>query len=126
MPDVIVKKSKIEGKGVFAGRHFKKGETVIKWDISRQLSEEEALLVPEGEKRYVAFSNGKWVLQLSPAKYVNHCCEPNTFVKDFCDIAKRNIKKGEEITSDYAATPEPNMSMRCNCGSKKCRGTIKA
>ena len=40
--DVIIKKSKIEGKGVFAARDFKKGEIVVKWDISHQLSPEEA------------------------------------------------------------------------------------
>jgi len=57
MPDAVVKKSRIDGKGVFAGRAF---------------------------------------------------------------------KKGEEITSDYRKVPEPNMNMRCNCGSKKCRGLIRA
>ena len=34
MVDVAVKKSKIEGLGVFALRDFKKGEIVIKWDIA--------------------------------------------------------------------------------------------
>ena len=126
MPGVVVKKSRIEGLGVFAARNFKKGELVLRWDISRQLSEEEVKQAPENEKRYLAFSGGKWVLQLPPAKYVNHSCEPNTFVKGFCDIAKRGIKKGEEITSDYSTVPEPEMNMKCNCGSKKCRKTIQS
>jgi len=126
MPDVIVKKSKIQGRGVFAARDFKKGETVLKWDVSRELSEEEAENFPEDQKGYVAFWGGKYVLQLPPARYVNHSCEPNTFVKDFCDIAKKDIKKGEEITSDYSTVPEPNMNMKCNCGGKDCRGTIRA
>jgi len=123
-PDIIVKKSKIEGKGVFAARDFKKGEVVVRWDTSKELSKEEAENWPEKEKKFVAFFGGKYVLELPPARYVNHCCEPNTFVKDFCDVALRDIKKGEEITSDYAKCPELGMNMRCNCGSKKCRGTI--
>ena len=98
MADVIVKDSKIEGLGVFAARDFKKGKVVVKWDISRKLSKEEAENLPEDEKKYVAFYGEKYVLQLPPARHVNHSCEANTFVKDFCDIAKRDIKKGEEIT----------------------------
>ncbi len=125
MPDVIVKESKINGKGVFACRDFKKGELILKWDISHELSEEEANKMPDEEKRYVAFWEGKYVLQLPPARFVNHSCDPNTFVKDFSDFALRNIKEGEELTSDYSKEPEPNMNMKCNCGSEKCRGVIR-
>ncbi len=32
MKDIVVKKSKIIGKGVFAIRDFKKGEVVLKWN----------------------------------------------------------------------------------------------
>jgi len=38
MADVIVKKSKIHGLGVFASRNFKKGEIIIKWDTSHKLT----------------------------------------------------------------------------------------
>jgi len=31
MKSVVVKKSKISGKGVFASRDFKKGEIVLRW-----------------------------------------------------------------------------------------------
>lgn len=124
MPGVVVKDSGIEGKGVFAARDFKKGEVVIDWSNAKRLSEGEAKQVPREEQKYLAFCSGKWVLEQAPARFVNHSCEPNTFVKDFRDIALRDIKEGEEITSDYSQTPTPNMDMRCNCGSKKCRGRI--
>ena len=124
--DVIVKYSKIHGKGVFALRDFKNGEIVLDWHNAKRLSEEDLKKVPEGKKKYVAFCNRIWVLQSSPAKYVNHSCEPNTFVKDFRDIALRDIKKGEEITSDYSKVPSPNMKMKCDCGSKNCRGIIRS
>ncbi len=126
MPDVLVKESKIQGRGVFAARDFRKGEVILKWDLSHELLEKDVKNVPEDEKKYVAFFNGKYVLQLPPTRYVNHSCEPNTFVRDFCDVAMRDIKKGEELTSDYVKEPEPDMNIKCNCGSKNCRGIIRA
>lgn len=125
MADVIAKKSKIEGKGVFALHDFKKGDVVIKWDISHQLTPEEVKKLPEKEKRYVSCLNGKYILMQSPSKYVNHSCDANTYAYNFCDMAKRNIKKGEEITGDYSEAEIPDFEMKCNCGSKNCRRIIR-
>ena len=125
MADVITKKSKIEGFGVFASRNFKKGEVVIKWDISYQLTSEEVKKIQASEKRYVAFLDGKYILMQPPARYVNHSCDANTYADNFCDIAKRDIKKGEEITDDYSEDETPDFEMVCHCGSKNCRGIIK-
>lgn len=125
MAEVIVKRSKIEGLGVFALRNFKKGETVIKWDTSNQLTSEEVKSLPESEKKYISFLDGKNILMQPPARYVNHSCDANTEVDNFCDVAKRDIKKGEEITSDYSETETPDFEMVCHCGSKNCRQIIK-
>ena len=96
--DIIVKKSKIEGKGVFANRNFKKGEIVIKWDTSKKINKKEFNKLSDKEKKYVALIEGKYIVNQSPTKFVNHSCNPNTSVKKFCDVAIRDIKKGEEIT----------------------------
>ena len=105
MADVIVKKSKIHGKGVFASRNFKKGEIVVKWDISRQLTKEEVDKLSENEKRYVAYMAGKYILMQPPARYVNHSCDPNCGIKDKMSlVAMKSINVGEEITFDYAMT----------------------
>lgn len=122
--DIIVKKSRIEGKGVFASRNFKSGEIVIKWDISRQLSTEQEKEIPEKEKKYIAHTGAKIILQKSPAKYVNHSCNPNTHVENFCDMAIRDIKKGEEITSDYNECLGPEEILNCNCKSKNCKKSV--
>jgi hypothetical protein len=37
----------------------------------------------------------------SPEKFVNHSNCPNTFMRKGRDVAKRAIKKGEEITTRY-------------------------
>ncbi len=124
--NIIIKRSKIEGKGVFAGRDFRKGKIVIKWNISYQLKPEEVKRLSEAEKRYIACIGKKCILMQSPAKYVNHSCDANTHASNFCDVANRDIKKGEEITANYSETMENKEFMKCNCGSKNCREVIKA
>ncbi len=123
--NVIVKKSEIEGKGVFAIREFKKGEVVLNWDDSPILTSEHAEKVPEEDKKYIYYDGDKRVLVKPPARFVNHSCDPNTFIRNFCGIAKRNIRKGEEITENYSKENNPDFRLECNCGSKNCKGIIK-
>lgn len=123
--DVIVKKSIIEGKGVFAARDFKKGEIVLRWNVSHILTQEEVEKLSENEKRYIAHLNGISILMQPPERYVNHSCEANTYAHDFCDVAKTDIRIGEEITTDYAETVDPGLNIVCKCGSKDCRKIIR-
>jgi len=70
--------------------------------------------------------------------YTNHSCEPNgvirTKINEFSDtatialIASKRVRKGEEVTFDYATTEsfvtlDAKIS-ECLCGSIKCRGKI--
>jgi len=123
--DIIVKKSKIEGKGVFANRNFKKGEIVIKWDTSKKINKKEFNKLSDKEKKYVALIEGKYIVNQSPTKFVNHSCNPNTSVKKFCDVAIRDIKKGEEITGNYLEDIPDEEKWICKCGSKNCKGSYK-
>jgi hypothetical protein len=125
MGKVIVKKSKIEGTGAFATQDFKKGDIVIKWDTSHKVHPDEISKLSEEEKQHTAFMGKEVFLQQAPAKYVNHSCEPNTHVKDFCDVAIKDIKKGEEITSDYSECLGVDEVIICTCGSKNCKKVIK-
>ncbi len=125
MADVAVKKSRIHGMGVFAARNFRKGEVVLRWDTSKELAKGQANNLTGNEKQYVTYLNGKYILMQPPERYVNHSCDSNTHAENFCDIAKRDIRKGEEITADYSEESVPNLNMRCNCGSRKCRRIIK-
>ena len=124
MPDVIIKDSKIQGRGVFANRNFKKGKIVMKWDASIILTEKEAKKIPEKDKKYLVFFDGNYILAQSPEKYLNHSCNPNTREGKCRDIAIRRIKKDEEITTDYSQNAPPHIKMKCNCGSKKCKKII--
>lgn len=123
-PNVVVKKSKIQGKGVFAVRDFKKGEIVLKWEKPHFITEKEYHKLPKKDRKYVDVLKGKYILMQIPERYVNHSCDANTYMGKFCDIAKRNIKKGEEITADYSEEVAMDFKMRCRCGSKNCRRII--
>jgi len=85
--DIIVKKSKIDKKGVFAARDFKKGEVVLKWN-PLPLKKSAINLLPEKEKHYLLKVKNNSFLMQPPERYVNHSCEANTYVKNQCDIAK--------------------------------------
>ena len=122
---VIIKKSFIQWKGVFASRDFKKWEKVLHRDISHTIPKDVFQKMTDKEKEYITFLNGKYTVMQSPEKYVNHSCEPNTTAKDFCDVAIKDIKKGEEITGNYLETEEnTKINMKCTCKSKQCKKYI--
>ena len=99
--DVIIGKGNLAGKGVYANRDFKKGEVVIKYNL-KPLTEKEFENLPESEKMFTHTHWGTINLYSEPERYVNHSDNPNTYqdLINQCDIALRDIKKGEEITSD--------------------------
>jgi len=119
---VIIRNSKIQGKGVFAGTDFKERDVVMRWDASIILTEKEAKKVHE--KKYLVFFKGKYIVAQPPEKYLNHSCNPNTKEGGLCDIALRDIKNGEELTTDYSLNAPTHIKMKCACGSRKCRKII--
>ena len=122
--NIIVKKSKIEKLGIFAAKNFKKGEVVLKWKSKKTLTKEQVDKLSKAEKHYVSsYVSGEYLFQQAPERYVNHSCNPNTEVKNNCDVAIKDIKKGEEITSDYA---KDNLihHIKCRCSRKECKGFI--
>ncbi len=64
--------------------------------------------------------------KLSIEWYLNHSCEGNCGFDEQGDfVAIHNIKKGAELSYDYALIESnPNFSMKCSCGSKKCRQIV--
>jgi len=130
MADVLVNPSPIHGFGVFAARDFAKGETVLVLDDSRVVDEAHPLRTEAGEFDYHCdyLAGGKVVLQPSPERHVNSSCDPNTYVKTVRGVrrmlARRAIRAGEEITSDYIINCHGGIVWRCNCGSEQCRLVI--
>jgi SET domain-containing protein len=122
--DVILQQSGIDKRGVFAARDFKKGEVVMAWHPIKMLTKEEADALPYSEKHFVSnYRDGEYILQAEPERFVNHSCDPSTHVIGMADVAARDIKKGEEITSDYS-DGGLLIHFDCTCGSENCRGRI--
>lgn len=101
MSDLVIGKGKLAGKGVYANRDFKKGEVVSRYNL-KPLTKEEYGLLPRTEKMFTHTHWGQIYLYLEPDRYVNNSKTPNTHqdLETRCDIAARDIKKGEMITCD--------------------------
>lgn len=121
---VEVSKSPIHGRGVYARRAFQAGATVMRWDTSHRLTKEESASLPDEERRYThPFDENTTLVVQPPERYVNHSCDHNTMVRDFCDVAVRDISPGEEITSDYSSDGA-GLKFKCSCGARNCRGVV--
>lgn len=101
MGDVFIGKGKLAGKAVYAARDFKKGEVVIPYHL-KKLTKEDYKHLPETEKIFVHSHHGHMFLYQESERYVNHSKSPNTYQDHTkkADIAIRDIKKGEMITTD--------------------------
>lgn len=67
-----------------------------------------------------------WSKEPDEWKPIGHSCDPNAWLVGLDVVARRRIKKGEEITLDYATFHNEQMpSFECSCGQPGCRGTIR-
>ena len=121
---VEIRKSKIHGQGLYAKRKFQAGELVLLWDLSHTISNEAVSALSDEERRYThPLDEHRTLIVQSPERFVNHSCDGNTEVRDFCDVAVRQIEVGEEITSDYGLVGAV-VSFECQCGTERCRKII--
>ncbi len=121
---VEIRSSQIEGRGLYALRNFAPGEIVLRWDVSQLIAKDLLESLPREERRYLhPFDERCLMIVQPPERYVNHSCNNNTEVRDFCDVAIRPIATGEEITSDYGADGSGSKFV-CRCGAENCRGVI--
>ncbi|MFA6269816.1 MAG: SET domain-containing protein-lysine N-methyltransferase [Candidatus Paceibacterota bacterium] len=125
---VTVSKSGIHGKGIFATRDIAKGEIVFIIKGPRMFKvnngKKDALSHPD----WVGFKMNNWVDPIPPYKYLNHSCNPNCGIKGKVEVvALKDIKKGDETTTDYSIIEADQLwSMKCACGEKNCRKIIKS
>lgn len=138
------RRSAIQGRGVFATRDIARGTRLIEYTGERISEDEADERYPfDDEERHHTFlfrlEDGN-VIDAGPrgsiAKYINHSCDPNCEAVEedgriFID-AIRKIPKGTELVYDYnfildePHSPANKRLYPCNCGSRKCRGTILA
>jgi SET domain-containing protein len=125
---LIVKRSGVQGEGLFAGRAFRKGWRVVEFDgVPVPLEEVDETLgcIQIGENQYlVEDPDEPWA-----DDFLNHSCSPNVGFTDGTLMlrALRPIAKGDEILLDYStAMNEPGWSFRCRCAAPRCRGRVQS
>ncbi len=137
---IVVRRSNIHGKGVFATTFIPKGTRIIEYKgkvIPDEVADEK-YGYDEGTHTFLFLLDNKRVIDANfkgnSARWINHGCNPNCEAVEedgrmFID-AKRTIKPGEELSYDYNLvveeryTPALKRMYACGCGSKACRGTI--
>ena len=127
MRRVYTAASPIHGMGVFSAAPFSPGEIVLKIDDSRVVTDANPLNPAQGEFEHHCdyLAGGKVVLMQPPERFINHRCDPNTYVRTIAGdryvIALREIRPGEEITYDYCINGDGDTAWDCSCGSPECR-----
>jgi len=136
LADFSVRESKIHGHGVFAEKAFLKGDMVLKIDDSDPVLERHEL-TPEQQifiDVFVAVDGTQKITWMkSPERFINHSCDPNSYVlTDMRNGVRRawalkNIRRGDELTWDYAVNiwEEWIDPVPCNCGAENCRRIIR-
>jgi uncharacterized protein len=126
MAGVIVKRTDT-GSGVYAERHFERGERVMR--VIGSFTAKRSVYT-------IQIDRAMHIEPYAPAKYLNHSCEPNLGVKmnplglpDF--YALRDIEPDEHLTYDYAMTEfmlaemeQQRERVTCTCGADTCRGHL--
>lgn len=126
-----IKYSKIHGNGGFAKKDIKKGTKIIEY-VGNILTKKEAEKVPDKEGIFLFELNNKYDIDgnvsWNQAKWINHSCDSNCNAKTTKNqiwiIAKRDIKKGEELSYDYGFSIDSYKNYPCKCGAKNCIGYI--
>ena len=129
MKNVVVKKSRISGKGVISNRSFRKDEVILEIDDSHVVADPSTITKEQYEFELDYLANGKIVVMQAPEKYINHSCNPNLYVKTVNGVRKvfamRNIPKGEELVFDYSINGYNDGTFNCQCGNENCRGVYQ-
>lgn len=125
--------SAIEGRGVFARKHFEPGDVITPYaPKQRRLAIDDPEATAAAASKFTLVSEGAWVIVPDitvPGGWLcNHSCSPNAAI--YSDGAGRiqclrPISPAQEVTIFYGwvTLNEPTRDP-CRCGAKNCRGFI--
>ncbi len=116
------------GKGVFATKTIRKGETIAVWG-GRVIGREEVRALTRKQRRLtIQVEEDRFLYSTTegPADWVNHSCDPNAGLSgQIVLVAMRDIKTDEEITFDYAMSDGNRFEeFDCFCGMERCRKRV--
>jgi SET domain-containing protein len=134
-PQVVVRHSRIEGRGLYATEPLSSGVIVIRLSGRLVSTDELAQLIEhagaDSSHPYVdtltIYADAHLVLPPdSIIHFGNHSCDPNMWLVGPYEIATRRVVRAdEELTIDYGTqSGAAGFSMTCRCGSALCRGVV--
>lgn len=128
------RKPVLHGFGIFAAKKIQKNERVVVFGgyvmTPRQFNglSKKLQSFPFQLDDDLFFGLSK-ISEAGEADYLNHSCNPTCgFAGEITIVAMRDIKKGEEITVDYAMclSSKNIVPMDCLCGFQFCRKQVRA
>jgi SET domain-containing protein len=129
--DVIVRKSQIDGHGVFAAEMIPprlkigeiRGEAISCAEGRRRAASLQRIMIVEVSPRTAIDASRS----TDPMRFTNHSCQANARLAIIAGriefYALRAIEPGEEITVDYGETHHEG-KLRCRCGAPNCIGAL--
>ena len=127
LPGIVRRRSPVHGFGVFAVERIRKNAHII--DYAGELVRNDDCEAREA--RYLA-DGCVWVFRVNRswsrdaavggniARFINHSCTPNCWFevvdKTIWIRARRDIRRGEELTYDYSIIGERTIPCRCRPG----------
>ena len=129
--DVFVRKSEIDGHGVFAAEMIPprlkigeiRGEAITCAEGRRRAASLQRIMIVEISPR-TAIDASK---STDPMRFTNHSCQANARLAIIAGriefYALRPIAPGEEITVNYGETHHEG-KLRCRCGAVGCVGML--
>ncbi len=130
---VVVRPSRIHGRGGFARADVARGTRVIEY-VGERIGKQESNRRLSLNNTFIFYLDDEFNLdgsvEWNPARFLNHSCVPN------CDaeliegrlwiVANRDIAAGEELTFNYGFDLEDYREHPCRCGADQCAGYIVA
>ena len=129
--DVFVRKSEIDGHGVFAAEMIPprlkigeiRGEAITCAEGRRRAASLQRIMIVEISPR-TAIDASK---STDPMRFTNHSCQANARLAIIAGriefYSLRGIEPGEEITVNYGETHHEG-KLRCRCGAPNCIGAL--
>ncbi|CAH2902089.1 MAG: Zinc finger protein HRX [uncultured Paraburkholderia sp.] len=140
---VVVRRSSVHGRGVFALKALEPGERILEykgeliaWHTAVRQHRKQGVC---GHTYFFGLSDGRVIdggRGGNSARWLNHSCDANCEAIEIDDRvfihASAAIAPGEELFLDYQLIiDEPaddvnRLRYMCRCGARKCRGTMLA
>lgn len=141
---LVVRRSGVHGKGVFAAQPLRAGERLLEYKGQRISWKEAVRRHPHNPDEpnhtfYFALEDGRVIdgnVDGNSARWINHSCAPNCEAEEIEGRvfiqALRDISADEELFYDYGLVIDERQTKKlkkeyaCYCGARKCRGTMLA